>query len=99
VDAGKVVGIVTGKDVISYVAKNIICHDLGETCWVGGMQSSVDSVLEIVKRGKPISSMEVAKELGMTTEKVEEIAKSLARHGLIEVKYTIAGRMELKVLE
>jgi len=99
VDEGKVVGIVTGKDVISYVAKNIICNDFGEVCWVGGMQSTVDSVLEIVKRGKPISSMEVAKELGMTTEKVEELARSLARHGLIEIRYTIAGRMELKVLE
>lgn len=99
VDAGKVVGIVTGKDVVSYVAKNIICHDLGEACWVGGMQSTVDAVLGIVNRGKPVSSMEVAKELGMTTEKVEEMARSLARHGLIEVRYTIAGKMELKVLE
>lgn len=99
VDGGKVVGIVTGKDVISYIAKNIICHDLDEVCWTGGMQSSVDAVLEIVKRGRPISSMDVARELGMKTEKVEEIAKSLARHRLIEVRYTIAGRMELRVLE
>jgi CBS domain-containing protein len=99
VERGRVVGIVTGKDIIAYVAKNIICQDMGEACWVGGMQSTVDSVLEIVKRGKAISSMEVAKELGMTTGKVEEIARSLARHGLIEIRYTIAGRMELKVLE
>ncbi|MCX6768718.1 MAG: CBS domain-containing protein [Candidatus Micrarchaeota archaeon] len=99
VERGRVVGIVTGKDVIAYVAKNIVSHDLGEACWAGGMQSTVDSVLKIVNRGKAISSMEVAKELGMTTEKVEELARSLARHGLISIRYTIAGRMELKVLE
>ena len=99
VERGRVVGIVTGKDVVAYVAKNIICHDLDEECWAGGMQSTVDSVLKIVNRGKAISSMEVAKELGMNTGKVEEIARSLARHGLIEIRYTIAGRMEMKVLE
>lgn len=99
VEGGKVVGIVTGKDVISYIAKNIICHDMGEVCWVGGMQSTVDAVLGIVRRGRPVSSMEVAKELGITTEKVEEIARSLARHGLIDMKYTIAGKMEMRVLE
>lgn len=99
VDKGKVVGMVTGKDVISYIAKNIVCSDFGEVCWKKGMESTVDSVLGIVNRGKPISSTQVAKELGIRTERVEEIARSLARHGLIEVRYTIAGRMELRVVE
>ncbi|MFA5412141.1 MAG: CBS domain-containing protein [Candidatus Micrarchaeia archaeon] len=96
VEKRKVVGVVTGKDVIAYVAKKIIGEDLGGEACEGEAVSAVDEVLALVTERKRVKSGDVAKRLGIPVAKVEAIAKSLARHKLIDIKYTIAGKMELR---
>lgn len=99
VEGRKVVGVVTGKDVIAYVAKKIIGEDVGgEECGDEAV-SAVDEVLALVTERKRVESGYVAKRLGIPVAKVEAIAKSLARHKLIEIRYTIAGKMELREAE
>lgn len=96
VEGRKVVGVVTGKDVIAYVAKKIIGEDVSEGECGDEAVSAVDEVLALVTERKRVKSGDVAKRLGIPVAKVEAIAKSLARHKLIEIKYTIAGKMELR---
>lgn len=95
VDKKKVVGVVTGKDVIAYIAKKLIGEVEGEVC-EGEAVSTVDEVLGLVTEKKRVRADEVAKRLGIPVQKVEAIAKSLSRHKLISIKYTIAGKMELR---
>ncbi|MEW5996784.1 MAG: CBS domain-containing protein [Candidatus Micrarchaeota archaeon] len=95
VEGGRVLGIVTGKDVVGYVAKKFISHEAEEKGGEG-LQSAVDAVLALVKERKKVSAEEASKKLGISRERVEAIAKSLAKHGLVEVRYTIGGRMEVR---
>jgi CBS domain-containing protein len=95
VEDGKVLGIVTGKDIIGYIAKKFISHEVEEK-GEEGLQSAVDAVLSLVKERKRIYAEEASKKLGISRERVEAIAKSLARHGLVDIRYTISGKMEIR---
>jgi CBS domain-containing protein len=96
VEGKKVIGIVTGKDIIAYIAKKIIGEGEGGGECGEEAVSTVDEVLALVTEKKRVDAGAVAKRLGIPVQKVEAIAKSLARHKLISIKYTMAGKMELR---
>ncbi len=98
IDKGKVVGIVTGDDIVNFFlkefAKGEYKKELGEvteevTEEVGlKMDTEVDKILEIVKRERAVPATKIAKELGLSVKTVEKLGEILTKHHVIRVEYS-----------
>lgn len=64
----------------------------------GTVQTDFDKIVEYTKEKKEVSISDVAKHFKLPREKIEEWAKILAEHGLIEIVYPTFGDARLKAI-
>ena len=91
----KLVGIITGMDLINHLALDIAKQTIQEVD-SSTVRSIVDSFLVLVREKKRINISKLAKELKIRREKAEEIAKALEDHHLVEIEYSISGNMVVR---
>jgi len=94
---GKLVGIIRQEDLVNLFLKQCI---LSKECPVAKegkknakaskkeMNTELDRLLEIVNEEEEISAGVVAKRMGISKKKIEEMAECLDRHHLIQLKYS-----------
>lgn len=95
-DKKKLVGIVDGEDVMRHVALEFAKENVSQEFTHPELKSIVDSVESIVRSKKKATADEIGKELGIPTRKVEKIGRSLEEHHLVEISYSLLGKMILR---
>ncbi len=93
---GKLVGIVDGGDVMRHLLLELAKESVSEEFAPGELKSVVDAVASIVRERKKVTAEDIAKKLGLPTQKVEKIALSLQEHHLVEISYSFFGKMVLR---
>ncbi len=63
------------------------------------MDTMIDDVLEFVNERRLVSAEDVSREFKISEQTVEEYAQSLEKHKLLEVEYTMFGKMKLKAVD
>lgn len=104
---GKLVGIVRNEDLINLFSKQImLCDQIGGTKKESGAKASkkemiteLDSLLEIVNEEGEISSGALAKRMGISKKRIEEMAECLGRHNLIVLRYSFLGGAILRSVD
>jgi acetoin utilization protein AcuB len=92
----KLIGIVDGEDVMRHIALEFAKENVSEEFTPSELKSIVDSVEAIVRQKKKVSADEIGSELGIPTRKVEKIGRSLEEHHLVEITYSLLGKMILR---
>lgn len=60
------------------------------------IQTDIDKLLKLLDEKRSINVLDLAKKLGVKVEQVEEWAKILEDHGLVEIEYPIIGLPKVK---
>ncbi len=84
---GKLVGIVSRDDLVRALSKISARYEASKV----GLETDVDRLISLVEEKGRVSSSTASKFLGVEKEKVEEMAKILNGHGLIDIEYGIKG--------
>ncbi|VVB98839.1 CBS domain protein [uncultured archaeon] len=103
----KVVGVVWPAQVVEFFlaerAKTEAASGAKEAAAknAAGAENSttIDRMLEIVRRDGQTTPKKVAKELGITEPTAEDLAKLLGKHRLAELKYSFMSGMVIKRIE
>lgn len=92
----RLVGIVDSEDVIRHMAMEFAKEQVSQDFAPNELKSIVDSVEAIVHEKKKVTADEISKLIGIPVAKVEKIAKSLEEHHIVEISYSLIGRMVLR---
>jgi virulence-associated protein VagC len=63
------------------------------------IETNIDKLLEIVEKKESVNVVDVSKELKVNVEQIENWAKILEEHGLIEIIYPLIGFPRLRKKE
>lgn len=90
--SGEIIGILTLENIFSFISKeeesrNIITSSKIET--------GIDKLFDLIKIHEKISAKEAAKKMKSAEKQVEDWAKILESHGLIEIDYSKIGTIIL----
>lgn len=61
--------------------------------------TAIDQVLRFVEKKGIVSSSDVAREFKLPVSEIEQYAVSLEKHGILQIEYTMLGKMKLKKKE
>lgn len=95
-DKRNLIGILTRGDVIRVFAKSLGKWLLLEKKAPIILETDVDKFLKIIEEKGSVSTNQMANELNVNEEKVEEWGKLLEEHGLIRLEYPPFGKPILK---
>jgi acetoin utilization protein AcuB len=95
-NGGKLIGIVDGEDVMRHIALEFAKESVSVEFTHTQLKSIVDSVEAVVRERKKVTANEIGAKLGIPTKKVEKIARSLEEHHLVEISYSLLGKMILR---
>lgn len=93
-DKGKVVGIVRGKDMVNFflkeLAKDEYSKELDDAKEEAGsaLDTTIDKILERVRKEKEVSCKQMARELGISVKTTEKLCECLNQHHLVQLKYS-----------
>jgi response regulator of citrate/malate metabolism len=63
------------------------------------IETSIDNMLKLLEQKESISIEELAKELKVSEELIEEWAKILEEHQLVTIEYSLVGKPMLKIVK
>ena len=92
----KLIGIVDSEDVIKHLSMEFAKEAVSQDFAPNELKSIVDRVETIVHEHKKVSADQISKMIGIPTAKVEKIARSLEEHHIVEISYSIIGKMILR---
>jgi len=92
----KLLGVVDGEDVMRHLSLEFAKETISDEFPAEELKSIVDTVEAIVREKKKVGADEIGKKLGLPVQKVEKIARSLEEHHLVEITYSLLGRMILR---
>ncbi len=90
--SGKIVGIVFNSDILSYIDKKTLDEEKISTDVI---ETNIDKLYEMVKLYGEITAKKISKKLNISEKQVEDWAKILEEHGLIEIDYSTIGTIKL----
>ena len=100
-DKKRFVGLITSEDVINFFLRDLAKEEVTEKEDVGQkkdrkkLETDLDRIVNIVNERGAVSVKTISKELGITEKTVENLAESLDKHHLIELKYTLLKGAQL----
>ncbi len=103
-----VVGVVRGQDIVITIAKQLATQEIREKKgahetktpeFEGRIQTAVDFLLEMVGKRALVKSRDAAKSLNLTERALEDIARILEKHNLIEMDYDLTGRFTMRAVK
>lgn len=96
---GKLVGIITRGDIIRVFARSLGTQVLIERKEPMVLETDVDKILQIIEERGSIDFNELAKQLNVSVEKIEEWGKILEEHGLVLIDYPPIGKPLIKTVK
>jgi len=93
-DKNMLVGIIAREDIIDSIAKLMSSEEKKK--YLAIMETDVDKIFNVIKEKGKITFDEIAKMFKVDLNTIEEWAKILEDHGLVEVVYPPVGSPELR---
>ncbi|MEM5792969.1 MAG: CBS domain-containing protein [Candidatus Aenigmatarchaeota archaeon] len=92
------VGIITMEDVVMGLSAEFFVDSIHRAT-DKVIQSEIDYLLEIVEKRRQVTVDQIAKEMNLKENHIENLAKILEKKGLIKIEYGMFGSPILKVKE
>ena len=94
-DKKNLVGIISREDIIRGMSNEFFEKSIE----AGGavIETHIDKLIEIVENNSPISFVELAKELGVSKDQVEEWAIILEERGIVQIEYSPIGPPKVRI--
>ncbi len=93
-DKNMLVGIIAREDIIDSIAKLMSSEEKKK--YLAIMETDVDKIFNVIRKKGKITFDEIAKMFKVDLNTIEEWAKILEDHGLVEVVYPPVGSPELR---
>jgi len=93
-DKNMLVGIIAREDIIDSIAKLMSSEEKKK--YLAIMETDVDKIFNVIREKGKITFDEIAKMFKVNLNTIEEWAKILEDHGLVEVVYPPVGSPELR---
>lgn len=91
------VGIITRGDIIRAFARSLGKHLLADQKEAIVLETDADRLLQMVKERGLVGTEDIAKDFGVSKEKIEKWVKILQEHGLVEIDYRPDGKSAVRL--